>query len=103
MGRGVGATCGRPGGCQVAGSNAPPIGGVTKSAQLRFRLRRKLRPLPLLRLSPRDPLRWARAWTPFGLAEKKTGRARSKRKERLAQNLRMRAGLLIYEGLLNMC
>ena len=30
----------------------------------------------------------------FGLAEKKTGRARSKRKERLAQNLRMRAGLL---------
>ena len=30
----------------------------------------------------------------FGLAEKKTGRARSKRKERLAQNLRKRAGLL---------
>ena len=30
----------------------------------------------------------------FGLAEKKTGRARSKRKERLAQNLHMRAGLL---------
>ena len=27
------------GGCQVAGGNAPPIGGVTKSAQLGFRLR----------------------------------------------------------------
>ena len=43
---------------------------------LRFRLRRKLRPLPLLRLSPRDPLRWARAGTPISLAEKKTGRTR---------------------------
>ena len=32
----------------------------------------------------------------FDLAEKKTGRARPKRKERLAQNLRMRAGLLTY-------
>ena len=37
---------------------------------------RKLRPLPLLRLSPRDPLRWARAGTPIDLAEKKTGRTR---------------------------
>ena len=43
---------------------------------LRFRLRRKLRPLPLLRLSPRDPLRWARTGAPIGLAEKKTGRTR---------------------------
>ena len=33
----------------------------------------------------------------FGLAEKKTGRGRSKRKERLAQNLHVRAGLLNTE------
>ena len=48
--------------------------------------------------------RWPQQYAPhflFGLAEKKTGRARSKRKERLAQNLRMRAGLLKYDGLLN--
>ena len=41
--------------------------------------------------------RWPQQYAPhflFGLAEKKTGRARSKRKERLAQNLHVRAGLL---------
>ena len=39
----------------------------------------------------------------FGLAEKKTGRGRSKRKERFAQNLHVRAGLLTYGGLPNRC
>ena len=38
----------------------------------------------------------------FGLAEKKTGRARSKRKERLAQNLHVRAGLL-NTGVFRIC
>ena len=59
---GIKKPSGSDGGCGDHRRNPPPpIGGVTKSAQLRFRLRRKLRSLPLLRLSPRDPLRWARA------------------------------------------
>ena len=37
---------------------------------------RKLRSLPLLRLSPRDPLRWAHAGTPFVLDKKRMGRTR---------------------------
>ena len=61
-------------------AEAPPIVVVAKSAQLRFRLRRKLRPLPC----SSSPHRAVRGGGPiFGLAEKKTGRARSKRKERL--------------------
>ena len=44
-----------------------------KVRSLRFRLRRKLRPLPLLRLSPRDPLRWARAGTPNRSCRKGNG------------------------------
>ena len=50
--------------------------------------------------------RWPQQYAPhflFGLAEKKTGRARSKRKERLAQNLRIRAGLLNVGVVLNRC
>ena len=45
--------------------------------------------------------RWPRQCAPhflFDLAEKKTGRARSKRKERLAPNLRVRASWLKHGG-----
>ena len=40
---------------------------VAKSAQLRFRLAAKTTLAPLLLLSPRDPLRWARAGAPLPL------------------------------------
>ena len=48
--------------------------------------------------------RWPEHSTPhflFGLAEKKTGRGRSKRKERQAPNLRLRASWLKTGAVLN--
>ena len=63
----------------MAGQMHPPIVVVAKSAKLRFRLRRKLRPLPC----SSSPHRAGRGGGPiFGLAKRETGRARSKRKER---------------------
>ena len=38
---------------------------LAKSAALCFRLTAKMRSAPLLVLSPRDPLRWARAGAPI--------------------------------------
>ena len=78
--------------------DAPPIVVVAKSAKLRFRLRRKLRLLPCTpRALPRplrglgrssSPHRAGRGGGPFSvLPEKKTGRARSKRKARFWSQL----------------
>ncbi len=39
---------------------------LAKSTSLYFRLAAKTRFVPLLVLSPRDPLRWARAGSPLG-------------------------------------
>ena len=39
----------------------------------------------------------------FVFDKKRTGRGRSKRKNRWAQNLHLRAGLLTYERFLNIC
>ena len=67
-----------PGGCSHRG--APPIVVVAKSAQLRFRLRRKLRPLPC----SSSPHRAGRGGDPvYVLDKKRMRRARWKRKNRL--------------------
>ena len=68
----------------------PPHVIVAKSAQPRFRVRRKLRPLPCTpRALPRllrglgrssSPHRAGRGGTPYRLAKRETGRARSKEK-----------------------
>ena len=61
----------------LSSGDAPPIVVVAKSAKLRFRLRRKLRPLPC----SSSPHRAGRGEGPiFGLAKRETGRARSKEK-----------------------
>ena len=55
--------------CGVDHGNAPPIGGVTSFVSLAPACGQSSL-TALLRLSPRDPLRWARAGAPFDLAEK---------------------------------
>ena len=61
----------------LSSGDAPPVVVVAKSAKLRFRLRRKLRPLPC----SSSPHRAGRGEGPiFGLAKRETGRARSKEK-----------------------
>ena len=73
----------------------PPIVVVAKSAKLRFRLRRKLRPLPC----SSSPHRAGRGGGPiFGLAKRETGRARSKEKKRLGGSVCACAALLPPAG-----
>ena len=85
----------RDGVCSYVDSWAmPPIVVVAKSAKLRFRLRRKLRPLPC----SSSPHRAGRGGGPiFGLAKRETGRARSKEKKRLGALRHVRASAL-YGG-----
>ena len=102
-------------GCQ--GAFHPPIVVVAKSAWLHFRLAAKIAPAPLLLLSPQEPLRLRSCGGPVRSCRKENGphpqgvcrirkrqsrqrlrNARSKRKERLAPNLRIRASWLKCGG-----